>query len=303
MHFDIQDIILIDTIDRAGSFSSAADLLYRTRSAITQHVKKLEDQLGFQIFDRTTYRPTLTYQGRYFLAGGRPLLQGLNRLKTDLKQVHEGWESEFSLAIDDVMSFEALLTLMHEFRKVAPQVNLRISREVLNGCWDALLENRATLAIGAGGEPPPTLLCDQMTLGNIEFVYAVARDHPLTQLPRYINPEDLEPYPSIVVSDTSRGLLKRTTGYGERQTQITVPTMDAKIEAQRLGIGVGYLPKPRIREYLKSGELVTLTLMAHAKRKSHYNIAWHVGSKSPTLRWFLKALDSPNVKQSLLGEG
>lgn len=302
MHFDIHDLNLIATIDSAGSFSAAADLLFRTRSAITQHVKKLEEQLGFQIFDRTSYRPTLTPEGRYFLERGKPLLQGLDRLKTDIRQIKEGWESEFSIAIDDIMSIKALLLLVDEFRKVAPNVNVSISREVLNGCWDALLENRASLAIGAGGEPPMTLLCDQRSLGNIDFVYAVAKDHPLTRIERHITPEDLEPYPSIVIPDTPRGLTKRTTGYGARQIKISVPTMDAKIEAQRLGVGVGYLPKARIKHLLQSGELLTLSLTAHAKQKAHYNLAWHANSKSTALKWFLKALESNHVKQSLLGE-
>lgn len=73
MNFDIQDLALLEAIDQSGSFSAAADQLYRTRSAITQHVQKLEDQLGFPIFDRSHYRPLLTPEGRLLLERGRPL--------------------------------------------------------------------------------------------------------------------------------------------------------------------------------------------------------------------------------------
>ncbi len=255
MNFDIQDLILLATIERSGSFSAAADLLYRTRSAITQHIKKLEDQVGFQIFDRSSYRPTLTPEGRFFLERGKPLLQGLERLKADIQQIKKGWEEEFSIAIDDVFPTENLFFLIEEFRKAAPNVNLRISREVLNGCWDALLENRATLAIGTTGDPPLDLLCDQQPLGTVEFVFAVAKDHPLTRFPAPLTPEDLEAFPSIVVSDTSQGLSKRSSGAISRQSKIIVPTMDAKVQAHLMGLGIGYLPLARINNLLQDGRL------------------------------------------------
>lgn len=300
MNFDIQDLILLTTIERSGSFSAAADLLYRTRSAITQHIKKLEDQVGFQIFDRSSYRPTLTPEGRFFLERGKPLLQGLDRLKADIQQIKEGWEAEFAIAIDDVFPTENLFFLIDEFHKVAPHVNLRISREVLNGCWDALLENRATLAIGASGEPPLDLLCDQTPLGTVEFVFAVAKDHPLTRFPTPITPEDLEAFPVIIISDTSQGILKRSSGFVSRQSKIIVPTMDAKVQAQLMGLGVGYLPLTRIKALLQAGELVQLSLSTHVKRKSYFKIAWQAHSKSSALQWFLKTLESSAVRKRIL---
>lgn len=300
MNFDVQDLILLTTIERSGSFSAAAEILYRTRSAITQHIKKLEDQVGFQIFDRSSYRPTLTPEGRFFLERGKPLLQGLDRLKADIQQIKEGWEAEFSIAIDDVFPTENLFFLIEEFRAIAPNVNLRISREVLNGCWDALLENRVTLAIGASGEPPLDLLCDQQPLGTVEFVFAVAKDHPLTHFPTPITPEDLEAFPSIIISDTSQGLLKRSSGFASRQSKIIVPTMDAKVQAHLMGLGVGHLPLSRIKPLLQEGKLVKLSLSSHTKRKAYFKIAWQANSKSPALAWFLKALESSSVRRRLL---
>jgi len=300
MNFDVQDLILLATIERFGSFSAAAESLYRTRSAITQHIKKLEDQVGFQIFDRSSYRPTLTSEGRFFLERGKPLLQGLDRLKSDIQQIKEGWEGEFSIAIDDVFPTENLFFLIEDFRKAAPNVNVRVSREVLNGCWDALLENRATLAIGASGDPPFDLLCDQQPLGTVEFVFAVAKNHPLTALQAPITSEDLEAFPNIVISDTSQGLSKRSSGTATHQSKIIVPTMETKVQAQLMGLGVGYLPLTRIKHLLHEGRLVKLSLATHVKRKAYFKIAWRTPSNSPALAWFLKALGSNRVRQRLV---
>lgn len=302
MNFDIQDIALIESIEQTGSFSAAAEKAYRTRSAITQHVKKLEDQLGFLLFDRSHYRPTLTPEGRLFLERGRPLLRHLTQLKTETVQIKQGWDPEFSIAIDDVLPIDGLFHLIEEFRKIAPHVTIRILREVLNGCWDALIEGRANLAIGVTGEPPGNAIFGQRSLGSIEFVFAVARDHPLTHLKSPIRPEDLETYPTIIISDTSQSIPKRSSGVVSYQTKIIVPTMAEKIKAQLFGLGIGYLPRLQAQPFLNRGELVELELSHHVTKEAYFKIAWQLNTVSPTLKWFLESLESEKSLQSLLGE-
>lgn len=301
MNFDVQDLILLDTIERSGSFSAAADKLLRTRSAITQHVQKLEEQVGFQIFDRSHYRPIFTPEGRLFLERGLPLLRNLERLKADIQHIKQGWESEFFIALDDVFDVDNLFFLLEEFREVAPSVTIHISREVLGGCWDSLLTNRASLAIGATGDPPPALPCGQSTLGTVDFVFAVAKDHPLTRCSGPITPEDLEPFPAVVVSDTSQLITKRSSGLMLHRQSLIVPTMDAKIKAQIRGLGVGFLPYPRIKPLLQTGELVALTLSPPTQRKAIFKIAWQTNANSPALAWFLEAFKSETVLNRILG--
>ena len=49
---------------REGSFSAAAKALYRTQPAISQTIKKLEDEIGRPLFDRSSRRGVLTDAGR-----------------------------------------------------------------------------------------------------------------------------------------------------------------------------------------------------------------------------------------------
>ena len=302
MNFDVQDLALLEAIERNGSFSAAAEELYRTRSAITHHIKKLEEQLGFQLFDRTQYRPSLTPEGQLFLERARPLLRNLERLKSEVQHIKQGWDSEFRIAIDDLLAPENLFFIIEEFRTIAPSVNIRITREVLNGCWDALLEDRATLAIGTSGDPPLELICGQRSLGVIDFAFAVARDHPLTHVSPPVPHEMLEAHPSIVISDTSQSIAKRSSGSISRQTKIIVPTMESKIRAQVFGLGIGYLPRLRIQALLNEGLLVELEVTHQAKRSGPLKIAWQSTSTSPTLAWFLEALNSENVLKKVMGE-
>jgi len=303
MHFSLQDLVLLETIDQTGSFSAASENLYRTRSAIAQHVKKLEDQVGFQIFDRTSYRVTLTEEGRHFLERARPLLRNFEQLKSEIQHIKQGWDREFTIALDDIIPVQNIYFLLEEFRKIAPQVTLRIGREVMNGCWDALMQNRANLVIGASGEPPLDLICQQMALGTMEFVFAVPQGHPLVRMPQPLEPKDLQEFPVIMISDTSVSIEKKTSSLLFSQTRLIVPTMDDKIKAQLQGLGVGNLPRPRIQHLLDDGSFVELQVAGQQLRKFPLKIAWKATSPSPALAWFLKALEAQSVCEQVLGKG
>ena len=54
----------LDAIERKGSFAAAASSLYRVPSALTYTIKKLEDDMGTALFDRTKQRAQLTPAGK-----------------------------------------------------------------------------------------------------------------------------------------------------------------------------------------------------------------------------------------------
>jgi len=296
MKFDLRDLLILDAINLHGTFSKAAEHLHRTPSAITQSVQKLEDLLGFQIFDRSDYRPSLTQQGKFFLERGRIILKQIDRLEHDLHLIQKGWESEFSIAFDDLLSPEGIFTLIKDLQQIAPSITIRLHREVLNGCWDALLQNRATLAIGASGEPPVGLPCAQQTLGSTTFVFAVAPHHPLAAYPDPLKREEISTHYSIVISDTSQQMAVRSSGIFPNQPIIVVPHMEAKIAAQVQGLGVGYLPRHRIESLLKKGALIERSL-DHLKSKVQLKTAWRTDTDSQILSWFLQQLSKEEVQK------
>ena len=300
MKIDFRDFQLLDAVEFHGSFAAAADNLNRTRSAITQSIQKLEEQVNYPIFDRSSYRPTFTKEGRILLDRGRHILKQMQQLHSDLRLVQNGFESEFSIAFDDLLSCEGIYTLIKDFQKIAPNVSIRLHREVLNGTWDALSEGRATLILGAGGEPPPALPCDQSVLGSVSFVFAIAPHHPLAAHSENITAEDLAAYTSVVISDTATQLPKRSSGTFPGQPLFVVPNMDAKILAQVHGLGIGYLPLHRIEHLLSSGKLV-LRSVPQLKNKAYLKMAWRTDTNSKILNWFLTQLENEEIRKKLFG--
>jgi DNA-binding transcriptional LysR family regulator len=62
-------------IAETGSFGKAARTVSRTQSALSLQIKKLEDQLGCQLFDRGGRKVTLTPEGEIFLGYARQMKQ------------------------------------------------------------------------------------------------------------------------------------------------------------------------------------------------------------------------------------
>lgn len=299
MKLEFADLQLLDAIDRQGSFSGAAEKIHRTRSAVSQSIQKIEDQLKYKIFDRTQSKIQFTPEGRFLLERGRHILRQVEQLKTDINIIEGKYESEFSIAYDDVISTNAIFSLIKDFQSaIGSSISIFLHREVLNGTWDALVEKRAILSLGVSGEPPMGLSCNQQLLGETHFIFAISPNHPLAKLPEPLSLEDLAGTCSIVISDTSTQLEKRSSGSYPGQPIIKVPNMEAKIKAHVQGLGVGYLPKHRIENLLSEGLLIEKNAPL-LKSKTYLKTAWRTDTNSKILAWFLEYLEDGKVRKKI----
>lgn len=238
---------VLDAIDKKGSFSAAAEALFKVPSALTYQVQKLESELGSRLFERKGTRAQLTEVGRLVLTQGREILAATARLEDAVRQLETGWEAQLTLALDTVLPQAPLLSLIKDFTELGKQLTVSVTHEALGGGWDALYSNRADIAIGVTGELPRGQY-ELQKLGELEFVFVVAPEHPLAQFDTEIASEALLQFPSIIVADTSRSLSQRSSGVFDSRQLIRVSSMEAKITAQKMGIGVGFLPLHLIRE-------------------------------------------------------
>jgi len=74
-------------------------------------------------------------------------------------------------------------------------------------------------------------------------VFTVAPGHPLADLPEPLAIADIQSHRAVSVADSSRNLPPRTAGLLSGQETLTVCDLDAKVMAQRMGLGVGNLPR------------------------------------------------------------
>lgn len=301
MRLTLESLELVDAIARRGSFAAAAAELGRVPSAVTYAARRLEEQLDVLLFDRAGYRARLTPAGEELLREGRHLLAAADDLARRVQRVAAGWEQELRIALDTIIPFERFIPLLDRFCTVAP-TQVRITEEVLGGTWDALLAGRADLAVGASQEgPQPHRLSvgyRAEPLGTVELVFAVAPAHPLADLPSPLAAAEIRRHRQVVVGDTSQQLAPRTTGLVGAVDVITVPTMAAKIAAQKAALGCGYLPRGQLGDAVARGELVVKDTDA-GERRAAVNLAWRQDARGKAVAWWIATLRNAATRAAL----
>ena len=278
---------VLDAIDRKGSFGAAAEALFKVPSALSYTVQKLESDLGINLFDRTRQRAQLTAAGRLLLEQGRQLLQAANAIEEAVQQLESGWETQLRIAKDTVLPLAPLLQQINAFNLLDKRVAITISEEVLGGTWDALIAERCDLALGASGDLPKGIF-EYRLMGEVEFVFAVAREHPLCLHKGPVDAAAISAFPTIVMADSSLNSPGRESGLLESRQIIRVANATAKIQAQLMGVGVGFLPKHLIQQELLRGELIELDCAVPRPNIPLY-IAWRKGNSGKALQWFVEA--------------
>lgn len=277
---------VLDAIDRKGSFGAAAEALFKVPSALSYTVQKLESDLGITLFDRSKQRAQLTAAGRLLLEQGRQLLQAASAIEDAVQQLESGWETQLRIAKDTVLPLAPLLQQLNAFNLLDKRVAITISEEVLGGTWDALIAERCDLALGASGDLPKGIF-EYRLMGEVEFVFAVAREHPLRFHKDAIDAAAITAFPTIVITDSSLSSPGRSSGLLESRQIIRVPNATAKIQAQMLGIGVGFLPKHLIQDEIERGDLIILNCSVPRPNIPLY-MAWRKNTSGKALQWFVE---------------
>ncbi len=289
MRLTLDSLLVLDAIDRRGSFAGAAQELHRVPSAITYTVQRLEEDMGAPLFDRSAHRAKLTPAGRELLQSGRHLLRAAQDLESRVKRVSSGWETELALAYDSTLPAPALLALLEDFYREGCGTRIRLSSEVLGGNWDALVSGRADLAIGAPWEGPPGGGYTTHRLGQMEWVFAVAPHHPLALAPEPIASSEVQAHRAVTAADSSRNLPPRTSGLLSGQETLTVPDLATKVAAQAHGLGVGYVPRYIAEREAAAGRLV-IKQTEEPKVSAPLYLAWRIQHKGKALKWFVQRL-------------
>lgn len=273
-------------VAETGSFSQAAGTLHKTPAAISYRIKTLEEQIGTQLFIRTTRTVKLTLAGEHLLEQCREWLSWVEAMPNELQQINAGVERQVNIVVNNLLYRPEVagqfLTALHQR---FPFTQFQLSRQVYMGVWDTLLYDDFHLAIGVTGSESLSNNISLHPLGELSWMFVIAADHPLAQsrvdLP--LSEDRLRQYPAINIDDTSRTLTRRVAWLLPGQKEIKVPDISAKLECHLNGLGIGFLPRNLCQRWLDSGHLVSRDV-AHARKPSQLSLAWKSGGTGKVIR-------------------
>ena len=279
----LEALLVLDAIEYRGSYAAAAEHLNKVPSALSYVVQKLEDQLNVTIFVRQGRRAVLTPAGKHLLIEGRKVLLAINALSEQTQTIANGWEPKIRIACDSIMDIKQVFTGIQCFLIDNENIQIDVKEEVMNGTWEALIEDRVDLVIGAPAPVPSQKGIHAIKMKELDSVLVVSKSHRLSKVKSPIQTSELSKYRSVVVHDSAKNEIPWSINIIEGSQHFYVSTIAHKLEAIMSGIGIGYLPTHIVQKYITSGELTEIVLK-DKKPPQDLFMAWKITNKGKGLR-------------------
>jgi DNA-binding transcriptional LysR family regulator len=247
-----EQLIVFHKIVQSGSFKAAANELHKTQPAISFSIKKLEEELEVDLFDRSSYRPTLTAHGKAFYERSHKTMQGMNELESMSKAFQQKNEAEIGIAIDGIGLHPGLLKLIKTFSDQHPFTKLNMSVDILSESERKVLEREAQIGI-------THFVSDRSSLEILPFAsvkMVPVMDRELFKERKIKNQADLLEIDQIVIGDKNpKGASFGILDNGKKWRLVD---NNFKREIILSGLGWGHLPQNSIDQELKEKKLVVL---------------------------------------------
>jgi len=173
------EIRLIKTflaIVKYGSFHEASKALQYSQPTITVQVKKLEEDLGIQLFKRgkTT---ELTSAGKFFLQRAEGLLHKFDQFENELQDYKQGDSGIIHIGISEPTASNRFPAVLASLAQKKPNIQVKITVGSNKELVDMLLNKQVDIAFCNRPEANAQLIFEQLL--TEAFGLLVYEDHPL----------------------------------------------------------------------------------------------------------------------------
>jgi LysR family transcriptional regulator for metE and metH len=261
-------LAIIREVDRQGSLTAAAEVLCVTQSALSHTMKKLEQQLGTDIWLREGRSLRLTQAGQYVLAVANRVLPQLALAEERLRQFAQGERGTLRIGMECHPCYRWLLKVVSPYLAAWPDVDVDVKQKVQFGGLGALFGYEIDLLVTPDPVFKPGLRFDPVF--DYEQVLVVGKSHRLAGAthvePEQLTGEVLITYP--VATDRLDIYTQFLLPAGVTpKRQKTIETTDIMMQMVDSGRGVAALPRWLVQEYAAQVSVVPVRIGASGIKK------------------------------------
>ncbi|RDD94906.1 LysR family transcriptional regulator [Acidovorax sp. BoFeN1] len=176
-------------------FARAAEKLHIEQSPLSRTVKELEEELGAQLFIRTSRSTRLTLAGRLFLTHVPRVFTALEQARESVKSAANGFHGQLRIALSDGITPSRLPALLARCREEDPEIEIRLFEvplaQQLKGLHDDLYDAGFSMADEVGDDTIVEPAWEE------ELMVAVPARHPALAYKR-IPLEEVLRYPLVL---------------------------------------------------------------------------------------------------------
>ncbi|HWS85601.1 MAG TPA: LysR substrate-binding domain-containing protein [Pyrinomonadaceae bacterium] len=242
-----------------GSFSKAADAVGRTQPAVSIAIRRLEEEVGAPLFDRSQKTPTLTEAGQRIQDYAQRILALRDQARGAVAELRELKRGLVRVGANESTSLYLLPQVILSFREKHPDVKVEIYRHVSERLPREVLERNVDFAVLAF-EPVDRDLESFCVLRD-ELSLILNPEHPLAKR-EGVTVEELgrESFLAHNVKTASRNRVVEV--FAEHHTPLNITLELATVETIKrfvqLNVGLAFVPHMCVREELERGTLATV---------------------------------------------
>ena len=244
---DINQLEVLVAVAKEKSFSRAAETLNRTQPAVSQAIRRLEQEIGERLFDRSSKDGTLTMAGELLLDYARQMLNLRESAHTAIREMRD------------------------EYRKLYPYIKVEVQRGVASRIPKEVAAREAEL--GVVSFKPPDGSIKSLSVATDELALFVAPSHPLATkssvsirelgVETFIAHNAPSPYRQMVIE-----------AFEKHQTKLNIavelPSLEAIKRLVEQGVGAALLPRLSTESEIRNRQLVAVPVKElRLERKLH----------------------------------
>lgn len=258
---DLAQLEIFLCIAEEKSFSRAAEKMLRTQPAISIAIKRLEEELGESLFDRSSKSGTLTEAGRILLSYAQRMINLRDEATEAVGELRGMFRGRLTIGANESTSLYLLPPLLMEYRRNHPKIKIEVYRNVSEKIPLEVLERNLDFGFLSYDPMHPAL--QSIEFHKDELVLVVPPKHHLAKQ-KQVTVKDLgeEQFVAHNVKTPSRTRIFEL--FAQHRTPLNIcielATLETIKEFVMLNAGLAILPRLAVQEELKTGRLVEVSV-------------------------------------------
>ena len=254
---DLSQLEIFLSIAEEKSFSRAAEKMLRTQPALSIAIKKLEEDLGETLFDRSSKSGTLTEAGKILISYAQRMINLRDEAIEAVSELKGMYRGRLTIGANESTSLYMLPKLLMEFRKRHPRIKIEVYRNVSERIPSEVLERNLDFGFLSYDPMHPSL--QSMEVHRDELVLVVPAKHRLAGA-KQVTVKDLGEEQFVAHNVKTPARTRIFELFAQNRTPLNIcielATLDTIKEFVLLNAGIAILPRLAVQDEIASGKLV-----------------------------------------------
>lgn len=264
---DLNLLKVFYTVAQCGSISAAADFLHVSQPAISQHIKNLEIEVGFELFIRNKKGVKLTAESETIFSYCKSIFNQVESLNQTLEDITSLDTGILKIGASDTICKYYLIDKLKEFEKLYPGIRYRVTNCTTSESLTLLKNKDVDIAfVHAPVQSTNFKIIDCLTL---EDYFVCSYDFDDSNIKSLF---DLTKYRILLLEESSHSrqfLDENLLKYGVKlKPKFELASLDLLIEFAKKNMGIICVSKQYIQQELKNKELKIIKIPEQLEKRS-----------------------------------